>query len=77
MSREIRRGRSVVYKMHVHLVFVAKYRKDVFSKMDQEVVDDLIQHENQKSETDSQKYIRLEKAAEAKLAAIGVENALN
>lgn len=29
----MRRGRSVVYEMHVHLVFVAKYRKDVFSKI--------------------------------------------
>ena len=33
MSRDIRRGRSVVYEIHVHLVFVAKYRKDVFSKI--------------------------------------------
>ncbi|MGB0925303.1 MAG: hypothetical protein ACPGTS_01180, partial [Minisyncoccia bacterium] len=51
--------------------------KDVFSKMDQEVVDDLIQHENQKSETDSEKYIRLEKEREAKLATIGIDNALD
>ena len=26
---DIRRGRSVVYSLHVHLVFVTKYRRDV------------------------------------------------
>lgn len=31
-SEEIRTGRHCVFNMHVHLVFVAKYRKDVFSK---------------------------------------------
>lgn len=30
MSNEIRRGRHCVFAMHVHLVFVAKYRKRVF-----------------------------------------------
>src|SRR5277367_4519927 len=29
---DIRRGRSCVFAMHVHLVFVAKYRKAVFTK---------------------------------------------
>jgi putative transposase len=28
---EIRRGRSVVYNLHVHLVFVTKYRRDVLN----------------------------------------------
>lgn len=31
-SQEIRAGRHCVFNMHVHLVFVAKYRRDVFSK---------------------------------------------
>lgn len=29
-ASDYRRGRSVVYAMHVHLVFVAKYRRHVF-----------------------------------------------
>ena len=29
-NNEIRHGRHCVFKMHVHLVFVTKYRKDVF-----------------------------------------------
>ena len=29
-DNEIRRGRHCVFKMHVHLVFVAKYRRKVF-----------------------------------------------
>jgi putative transposase len=29
---ELRRGRTCVFLMHVHLVFVTKYRKQVFSK---------------------------------------------
>lgn len=31
-NNDIRRGRSCVFKMHVHLVFVAKYRRKVFDK---------------------------------------------
>ena len=31
-SIEFRTGRHVVYDMHVHLVFVTKYRKTIFSK---------------------------------------------
>ena len=31
-SQEIRTGRHCVFYMHVHLVFVAKYRRDVFTK---------------------------------------------
>lgn len=31
-STEIRRGRACVFQLHVHLVFVTKYRKDVFTK---------------------------------------------
>lgn len=34
----IRLGRNRVFKMHVHLVFVTKYRRNVFTK---EVIDDL------------------------------------
>lgn len=32
-SQEIRTGRHCVFNMHVHLVFVAKYRRDVFTKV--------------------------------------------
>ena len=35
---EIRHGRHCVFNMHVHLVFVTKYRRDVFTK---EILDDL------------------------------------
>lgn len=35
---EIRTGRHVIFNLHVHLVFVAKYRRKVFTK---EVLDDL------------------------------------
>ena len=38
MSSDLRRGRHVVYNLHVHLVFVAKYRKMVFTK---EILDDM------------------------------------
>ena len=31
-SREIRTGRHCVFNMHVHLVFVTKYRRKVFTK---------------------------------------------
>lgn len=37
-KNELRRGRHVVFNLHVHLVFVAKYRKTVFSK---EILDEL------------------------------------
>ena len=29
-DKDIRRGRHCVFRMHVHLVFVTKYRRDVF-----------------------------------------------
>ena len=32
VSSEIRRGRHCVFNMHVHLVFVTKYRRHVFTK---------------------------------------------
>nr|WP_279324778.1 IS200/IS605 family transposase [Conservatibacter flavescens] len=35
---EIRRGRHCVFNLHIHLVFVTKYRRDVFTK---EMLDDL------------------------------------
>ena len=35
---DLRRGRHVVFNLHVHLVFVAKYRRKVFTK---EVLDDM------------------------------------
>lgn len=38
MSNDLRRGRYVVYNLHVHLVFVAKYRRKVFTK---EILDDM------------------------------------
>ncbi len=31
-SRELRTGRHCVFMMHVHLVFVTKYRRNIFSK---------------------------------------------
>ncbi|WP_111861354.1 IS200/IS605 family transposase [Acinetobacter sp. CFCC 10889] len=37
-SQEIRTGRHCVFNMHVHLVFVAKYRRDVFTKAMQETM---------------------------------------
>ena len=38
MSNDLRRGRHVVCNLHVHLVFVAKYRGKVFTK---EILDDM------------------------------------
>lgn len=38
MSTDYRKGRNCVSNLHVHLVFVAKYRKLVFTK---EILDDL------------------------------------
>ena len=35
---DLRRGRYVVFNLHVHLVFVTKYRRKVFTK---EVLDDM------------------------------------
>ncbi len=32
-SQDVRTGRHCVFDMHVHLVFVAKYRRDVFTKV--------------------------------------------
>jgi putative transposase len=32
MSTKLRRGRTCVFLMHVHLVFVTKYRRKVFTK---------------------------------------------
>ncbi|MFV5489896.1 IS200/IS605 family transposase [Acinetobacter sp. ASP199] len=32
VNQEIRSGRHCVFNMHVHLVFVTKYRKNVFTK---------------------------------------------
>lgn len=37
-DNDIRRGRHCVFKMHIHLVFVTKYRRDVFTKA---ILDDL------------------------------------
>lgn len=37
-ENDIRRGRHCVFALHVHLVFVTKYRRGVFTK---EVLDDL------------------------------------
>ncbi len=32
MSRDIRKGRHCTFELHVHLVFVTKYRRKVFTK---------------------------------------------
>ena len=37
-NNDIRPGRSCVFNMHVHLVFVTKYRRGVFTKA---ILDDL------------------------------------
>ncbi|MDP2975744.1 MAG: IS200/IS605 family transposase [Anaerolineales bacterium] len=37
-NNDIRHGRHCVFKMHVHLVFVTKYRREVFTKA---ILDDL------------------------------------
>ena len=37
-SKDFRRGRSVVYAMHVHLVFVTKYRRDVLDAASMDVL---------------------------------------
>jgi putative transposase len=37
-DNDIRKGRHCVFNMHVHLVFVTKYRRGVFTK---EILDDL------------------------------------
>jgi putative transposase len=37
-ENDIRHGRHCVFKLHVHLVFVTKYRRNVFTK---EIIDDL------------------------------------
>ena len=37
-NNDIRHGRHCVFKMHVHLVFVTKYRRGVFTA---EIIDDL------------------------------------
>lgn len=38
MSNDLRRGRHVVYNLHVHLVFIAKYRGEMFTN---EVLQDM------------------------------------
>ena len=38
MSTDLRRGRTCVFLMHVHLVFVTKYRRKVFTK---QILDEL------------------------------------
>ncbi len=38
MSNDLRRGRHVVCNIHVHLVFIAKYRGQVFT---QQILDDM------------------------------------
>lgn len=37
-NQDIRHGRHCVFNLHIHLVFVTKYRRDVFTKR---VIDDL------------------------------------
>jgi len=37
-DNEIRHGRHCIFLMHVHLVFVTKYRRGVFTK---EILDDM------------------------------------
>lgn len=37
-TQDLRRGRTCVFLMHVHLVFVAKYRRNIFTK---QILDEL------------------------------------
>lgn len=41
---EIRSGRSVVYNLHVHLVFVTKYRKGVFTDRMLKALEEIFAH---------------------------------
>ena len=41
LSTEIRHGRHCVFNLHIHLVFVAKYRKKVFTKEHIEALNDI------------------------------------
>ena len=38
MSSDLRRGRSCVFLMHIHLVFITKYRRKIFTK---QILDEL------------------------------------
>jgi putative transposase len=38
LSKDLRRGRTCVFLMHVHLVFVTKYRREIFTK---QILDEL------------------------------------
>lgn len=38
MSTDLRRGRSCVFLMHIHLVFITKYRRKIFTK---QILDEL------------------------------------
>ena len=38
MSSDLRRGRNCVFLMHIHLVFVTKYRRKIFTK---QILDEL------------------------------------
>lgn len=38
MSNDLRRGRSCVFLIHIHLVFVTKYRRKIFTK---QILDEL------------------------------------
>jgi putative transposase len=42
MKNEIRAGRHCVFDLHVHLVFVAKYRRDIFTKAILERMEDVL-----------------------------------
>src|SRR5512147_1915324 len=41
MSNEMRHGRHCVFNLHVHLVFVTKYRRSVFSKTHYDAMRDI------------------------------------
>ncbi len=44
MSSEMRRGRHCVFAMHVHLVFVAKYRRNIFDAEILKAMKDIFQN---------------------------------
>lgn len=42
-SSDLRKGRNCVFSMHVHLVFVTKYRRNVFTKQILEALREIFQ----------------------------------
>jgi len=52
MSVNLRKGRHCIFLMHVHLVFVTKYRKSVFTKTILNELKEIFSHVCEKSEAE-------------------------